>query len=105
MPGVLQDIGAAMVLDGTAGHIRTKTDKQLFKCALARNILEGQTMVTKDNAPFVWLTLPDPVAGTFVRAARSRGVIISDADEFKTGQLDRPAPQRIALGGSLSLRP
>ena len=105
MPGVLQDIGAAMVLDGSAGHIRSITEKQLReRVKLAREILSDQSMMSGEYAPFIWLTLPDPwVPGNFVRAARSRGVIVSDADEFKTGQLDRPAPfVRIALAGSLS---
>ncbi|TGV30338.1 hypothetical protein EN811_28990, partial [bacterium M00.F.Ca.ET.168.01.1.1] len=56
---------------------------------------------TRDNVPFVWLTLPDPwLSGTFKNACLAQGVLIDDEDEFKAGRSEgRFERHRLDLAG------
>lgn len=91
LPFLLAEVGARLVMSGEAGEIRKRCIAEIqVRLAAVREMLAGFSFKTRDNVPFVWLTLPDPwLSGTFKNACLAQGVLIDDEDEFKAGRSER----------------
>lgn len=91
LPFLLAEVGSRLVMSGEAGEIRRRCIAEIqARVATARKMLAGFDFKTRDNVPFVWLTLPDPwLSGTFKNACLAQGVLIDDEDEFKAGRSEQ----------------
>ncbi|TPN88298.1 PLP-dependent aminotransferase family protein [Mesorhizobium sp. CU2] len=91
LPFLLAELGTRLVLSGQASDIRKRCIADIrLRLALVRETLAGFDLRSRDNVPFVWLTLPDPwLSGTFKKACLEHGVLIDDEDEFKAGRSEQ----------------
>ncbi len=97
----MTELAARLVLSGKAEELCRKVRAEITaREAIARDILSGLTFNSHPDCPFLWLKLPEPwLPGTFKKAARARGILIDDADEFKIGQDERIC-YRVRIGFS-----
>ncbi|MDX8478846.1 PLP-dependent aminotransferase family protein [Mesorhizobium sp. VK24D] len=91
LPFLLAEVGSRLVASGQAREIRRRCIAEIqARLATVRVMLAGFDFKTRDNVPFVWLTLPDPwLSGTFKNACLTQGVLIDDEDEFKAGRSEQ----------------
>ncbi|TPK56668.1 MULTISPECIES: PLP-dependent aminotransferase family protein [unclassified Mesorhizobium] len=91
MPFLLAEVNARLVLSGQAADIRKRAIAEInARTAIVCETLAGFEFKSRDNIPFVWLTLPDPwLSGTFKNACLEHGVLIDDEDEFKAGRSEQ----------------
>ncbi|CDX11851.1 GntR family transcription regulator [Mesorhizobium sp. ORS 3324] len=91
LPFLLAEVGSRLVASGEAREIRQRCIAEIqARLAIVREMLAGFDFKTRDNVPFVWLTLPDPwLSGTFKNACLAQGVLIDDEDEFKAGRSEQ----------------
>ncbi|MDX8451678.1 PLP-dependent aminotransferase family protein [Mesorhizobium sp. VK9D] len=91
LPFLLAEVGTRLVMSGQAGEIRKRCIAEIeTRLAIVRDVLAGFDIKTRDNVPFIWLTLPDPwLSGTFKNACLAQGVLIDDEDEFKAGRSEQ----------------
>ncbi|TIW20648.1 MAG: PLP-dependent aminotransferase family protein [Mesorhizobium sp.] len=91
LPFLLAEVGSRLVMSGEAGEIRKRCIAEIqTRVTTVREMLTGFDLRTRDNVPFVWLTLPDPwLSGTFKNACLAQGVLIDDEDEFKAGRSEQ----------------
>jgi DNA-binding transcriptional MocR family regulator len=98
-PFLLKELSARIVLNGLATEIRQRCIAE--NCArldIARQILAGHQFVSRENIPFIWLSLPEPwLSGTFKKAAYQEGVMVDDEDEFRAGRTNHTY-HRIRIG-------
>ncbi len=87
----MAELATRLVQSGAAYDLTRKVRAEVTaREAIARDILSGLSFNSHPDCPFLWLKLPEPwLPGTFKKAARARGILIDDADEFKIGQDDR----------------
>lgn len=65
---------------------------------MARRILGPHVPARHPTSPFLWMPLPSAWrASEFVRAARERGVVLLDAEQFAVGRAQAPHCVRLAL--------
>jgi len=95
----MAELAARLVLSGKADDLCTRVRAETAaREAIAREALSGLTFNSHPDCPFLWLKLPEPwLPGTCRKAARERGILIDDADEFKVGQGDRVC-HRVRIG-------
>ncbi|MDX8439671.1 PLP-dependent aminotransferase family protein [Mesorhizobium australafricanum] len=91
LPFLLAEVGTRLVMSGQAGEIRKRCIAEIeTRLAIVRDVLAGFDIKTRDNVPFIWLTLPDPwLSGTFKNACLAQGLLIDDEDEFKAGRSEQ----------------
>jgi DNA-binding transcriptional MocR family regulator len=98
------ELAALWIEDGTAAAVTDrKREEAAARQSLARRILpEGRFRVASQSY-FLWLELPEPwQSESFVRAARERGVLVSPAEAFTTGEAKAPAAVRVSLSSPLA---
>ncbi|MGX5800106.1 aminotransferase-like domain-containing protein [Bradyrhizobium sp. Arg314] len=91
LPFLLAEVSTRLVMSGQAGEIRKRCIAEIeTRLAIVRDVLAGFDIKTRDNVPFIWLTLPDPwLSGTFKNACLAQGLLIDDEDEFKAGRSEQ----------------
>ncbi|AZO12708.1 MULTISPECIES: PLP-dependent aminotransferase family protein [unclassified Mesorhizobium] len=91
LPFLLAEVGSRLVMSGEASDIRMRCVAEIqTRVVTVREMLAGFDFRTRDNVPFVWLTLPDPwLSGTFKNACLAQGVLLDDEDEFKAGRSEQ----------------
>ncbi|MGQ7791861.1 aminotransferase-like domain-containing protein [Faunimonas sp. B44] len=89
-PFLLAEVVARLVNSGAAFELADATRAEIARrVALARDIFGGLDVRLLDDAPFLWLTLPEPwLSGTFKTAAAAEGILIDGEDEYKPGRSD-----------------
>jgi DNA-binding transcriptional MocR family regulator len=87
-PFLMSEIAARLVLCGGAHEARRKSLAEIARRAqLAREIFEGLDIRVHDQAPFLWLTLPEPwLSSTFKSAAAAENILVDEEDEYKVGR-------------------
>ena len=95
----MSELAARLVLSGAAEDLGVKVKAETnAREAIARDTFSGLSFNSHPDCPFLWLKLPEPwLPGTFRKAARERGILIDDADEFKVGQDERVC-HRVRIG-------
>jgi DNA-binding transcriptional MocR family regulator len=99
LPFLLAELGARLVLSGTAEAIRAAVSEEVrAREAHAREIFAGLDFRSHPRVPFLWLKLPDPwLSGTFRQAAFDEDILIDDEDEFKAGRSEKTF-HRVRIG-------
>ncbi|MBO6895582.1 MAG: PLP-dependent aminotransferase family protein [Roseibium sp.] len=85
---LLSELSTRLVLSGAAEDFRQKIREEIAcRHELVRKYLGSYEMVSANDAPFLWLKVPEPwLSGTFKAAAATSNVLIDDEDEFKPGR-------------------
>lgn len=101
VPPLMAELAALWIEDGTADRVLTaKRTEAAARNRLARSILDGFGLETRDTGFFGWLRLPRPWTGAaFAEAARRRGVLVAEGEHFLMGHTAPEHGVRLALGG------
>lgn len=85
---LLSELSARLVLTGAAGEFQGRICAEIAaRHELVRRYLGGYDLESAEDAPFLWLKVPEPwLSGTFKAAAAASNVLIDDEDEFKSGR-------------------
>jgi DNA-binding transcriptional MocR family regulator len=99
VPFLMAETAAQLSLSGTAQNIRVANRAEVKRrVAMARTAFAGLNFEARDDAPFLWLRLPDEwMPGTFKSAAAAEGILIDDEDEFKPAR-DSVTDFRVRIG-------
>lgn len=99
MPQPMVDTATALFRSGAAEETRQKVESEVArKVRMAINLLGGWDVQWREDAPFVWLRMPQGWRGsTFARACEAEGIRIKPADEFALPDGQAPNAVRVSL--------
>jgi DNA-binding transcriptional MocR family regulator len=85
---LLSELSTRLVLSGAAEEFRRRICTEISaRHDLVRQHLGAYELSSAEDAPFMWLKVPEPwLSGTFKAAAATSNVLIDDEDEFKPGR-------------------
>lgn len=88
LPYLLTELASQLVHRGLAElvreHVRAENEARR---AIIQSELDGLTVKSKPNAPFVWVALPSSwPASQLKKALENENVLVDDADEFQVGR-------------------
>ena len=97
----MAELAALWIEDGTADRVlAAKRAEAAARNRLARSVLDGFGLESRDTGFFCWLRLPRPWTGAaFADAARRRGVLVAEGEHFLMGHTTPEHGVRLALGG------
>ncbi len=101
VPPLMAELASRWILDGTADRVlEAKRREACARNLLAREVLDGSSLVTRRTGFFCWLPLPEPWTGIrFADEARQRGLLVAEGEHFMTGHAAQGEGVRLALGG------
>ena len=101
VPPLMAELAALWIEDGTADRVlAAKRAEAAARNRLARSVLDGFGLESRDTGFFCWLRLPRPWTGAaFADAARRRGVLVAEGEHFLMGHTTPEHGVRLALGG------
>ncbi|WP_294447958.1 PLP-dependent aminotransferase family protein [uncultured Mailhella sp.] len=101
VPPLMAELAAQWITDGTAERtLMAKREEAAARNALARNILDGFPLMSRNSGFFCWLHLPEAWTGRKIASeARKRGVIVAEGEHFQMGHSTAEHGVRLALGG------
>ena len=104
VPPLMAELASQWISDGTAEKtLKAKREEAAFRNALARSILDGFPLMSRNSGFFCWLRLPEAWTGRKLAAeARKRGVIVAEGEHFHMGHSVAEHGVRLALGGVAS---
>ncbi len=99
MPQPMVDMATALFRSGAAEDTRIKVEAEVArKVRMAVNMLGGWDVAWREDAPFLWLKMPQGWRGsTFARACEGKGIRIKPADEFALPDGQAPNAVRVSL--------
>ncbi|WP_245306273.1 PLP-dependent aminotransferase family protein [Roseovarius aestuariivivens] len=99
MPQPIVDLVTSLLRSGAAEETRAKVETEMArKVRMAVNALGGWDVQWREDAPFLWLKMPQGWRGsTFARACESKGIRIKPADEFALPDGQAPNAVRVSL--------
>ncbi len=100
---ILAELVAGWIESGTAAEmVEWKRNEIAARYNLALDIL-GSWLPRGPMSFHLWLPLPEPWrTEAFVSQARTRGVLVTPAEEFMIGRANAPHAVRVCLGATLS---
>ncbi|WP_085863447.1 aminotransferase-like domain-containing protein [Pseudooctadecabacter jejudonensis] len=100
----ITDICAALIQNGQAARIRGQVAQAIAKrVRIAVNILGRWDIRWREDAPFIWLSLPVGWrASRFMSACEAQGIEVKPADEFALPDDRAPNAVRLAIGTCVS---
>lgn len=101
VPPLMAELASQWILDGTVDRVlEAKRTEAVARNHLAREFLDGWTLVSRRTGFFCWLVLPEPWTGiSFADAARQRGLLVAEGEHFMIGHSTQAHGVRLALGG------
>lgn len=103
MPQIITDIAATLLRSGEADRFRADVaDRVARRVRLAVNGLGQWDISWREDAPFLWLRLPQGWRGsTFARDCAAQGIRVKPADEFALSDGQAPNAVRLSLDSNL----
>ncbi len=100
----ITDLCTLMLNSGVAAQIRADVTAVVARRVRHTvNVLGGWDLKWREDAPFVWLTMPQGWrASSFLAACEARGILIKAADEFVLPDGRAPNAVRLAIGTCVS---
>lgn len=101
VPPLMAELAAQWISDGTADRVlRAKREEASARNRLARSLLDGWPLISRETGFFCWLPLPDSWTGIrFADAARQKGILVAEGEHFMMGHDIPEHGVRLALGG------
>ena len=100
-PPLMAELASLWIGDGTADNVLVAKRRAAAKAnMLARDILDGFSLITRTTGFFCWLKLPGgaEAAREFAERARQQGLVVADSSYFAVGGSSEDAGVRLALG-------
>ena len=100
----ITDICANLLSSGAAAKVRHDVGEAVRdRVRMAVNKLGSWDIKWREDAPFIWLSLPTGWrSSSFMRACEQRGILVKPADEFALPDGRAPNAVRLAIGTCVS---